>query len=207
MTAPINGAALRMSADRTALRREMRARRRALPAATRIAAANDIAAQLLSLPFAPTSGFVAGYWAMDGEIALHAWQLTLPAGVTYCLPVLHDDDRLRFAPWRAGAPLTSNRFGIPEPDVDPASLLQAEQLAMAVLPLVAFDVNGNRLGMGGGWYDRSFGFRQHTAAPPRLVGAAFDAQRVDALRVEAWDVRLDAICTETATFLPDFDET
>ncbi len=190
-----------MNDDRGALRREMRARRRALPAATRIAAADALAARLLALPFAPQAGAVAGYWAMDGEIALHAWQLRLPRAVRYCLPVLHADDTLRFAPWKPGAPLSTNRHGIPEPDVPEAELLRPEQLDLVVAPLVAFDAAGHRLGMGGGWYDRSFAARLDRPAPPHLVGAAFSVQQADAIRPEAWDIPLDAVCTESDTFL------
>ena len=187
--------------DRVLLRRELRQRRRDLPAATRIAAANTLADRLLALPFLPASGHVAGYWAMDGEIGLHAFQLRLPPPLTYCLPMLHADEALRFAPWRAGAPLVTNRFGIPEPDIDPDDALPASEMAMLVLPLVGFDARGARLGMGGGWYDRSLAFRRDTPAPPWLVGAGFAVQQVDALPLEAWDVRLDAVCSEAATHI------
>lgn len=190
-----------MTDDRTALRRELRERRRAIPAAARIAAADAVAGRLHALAGMPERGYVAGYWAMDGEIALHAWQLRLPAGLVYCLPVLGDDGRLRFAPWRPGDPLVTNRYGIPEPDVGPTSLLEAEALALVILPLVGFDSAGNRLGMGAGWYDRSFAFRRDRPAPPWLVGAAFAAQRVDALPAAPWDVPLDAVCSETETLL------
>ncbi|HKN79547.1 MAG TPA: 5-formyltetrahydrofolate cyclo-ligase [Lysobacter sp.] len=186
---------------RDTLRRELRAKRRALPAAIRIAAAEALAARLLTLPYAPVSGPVAGYWAMDGEIALHAWQMRLPRECTYCLPVLHDDGRLRFAPWRAGAALSTNRFGIPEPDVPASSLLAAEAMALVVAPLVAFDARGHRLGMGGGWYDRTFAFRRERVAPPHLVGAAFAAQQVESVFPESWDMPLDALCTESDTHL------
>lgn len=185
--------------DRAALRRELRQRRRELPAAQRIAAADGLAARLLALPFLPKHGYVAGYWAMDGEIALHSFQLKLPKGLVYCLPVLHGEE-LRFAAWRPGDPLVSNRFGIPEPDVEPSSALAPEALALVVMPLVGFDAQGRRLGMGGGWYDRSFAFRRHMPAPPYLVGAGFDAQCVESLRSEDWDVHADAICTEGATY-------
>lgn len=185
--------------DRAALRRELRQRRRELPAAQRIAAADGLAAQLLALPFLPEQGYVAGYWATDGEIALHSFQLKLPKGLVWCLPVLHGEE-LRFAPWRSGDPLVSNRFGIPEPDVEPASALEPEAMALVVMPLVGFDAQGRRLGMGGGWYDRSFAFRKHVPAPPYLVGAGFDVQRVESLRGEEWDVHADAICTESATY-------
>ena len=189
-----------MTADRAALRRELRDRRRALPASERIAGAERLAQRLLALPFAPPSGYVGGYWAVDGEIALHAWQLRLPRECVYCLPVLHEDGRLRFAPWRPGDPLVSNRHGIPEPDLTPDALLDAGQMSLVVAPLVGFDRSCHRLGMGGGWYDRSFAFRHQQAAPPWLVGAAFEVQRVDALDRADWDVALDAVCTESATY-------
>lgn len=185
------------AAHRRHLRSQLRARRRALPAAERIAAASRLAANLLALPFSPHTGHVAGYWAMDGEIALHAWQLKLPPGCTYCLPVIAGE-RLAFAPWRPGDALGSNRYGIPEPLVAPDALLAAEQMTLVVLPLVGFDTAGERLGMGGGWYDRSFAFRQDHPASPWMVGAGFAFQQLDApLGAARWDVPLDAVCTES----------
>jgi 5-formyltetrahydrofolate cyclo-ligase len=197
-----------MNTDRDALRRELRQRRRGIPAAARIAAAEQLAGRLLALPFAPTTGYVAGYWAMDGEIALHAWQLRLPPTLVYCLPVLGPDGCLRFAPWRPGDALASNRFGIPEPAVAVESLLAPAAMALVLVPLVGFDARGHRLGMGGGWYDRSFAFRNRGAdtpqpPPPWLVGAAFAAQQLDALAAEPWDVALDAVCSERDTLFPD----
>jgi 5-formyltetrahydrofolate cyclo-ligase len=192
-----------MTPARVDVRQGLREARRAIPAQARIAAAEQLAARLLALPFAPASGAVAGYWAMDGEIALHAWQLRLPASVTYCLPVLGNGGVLRFAPWRPGAPLVSNRFGIPEPDVAAGTLLEPAALAFVVVPLVGFDASGNRLGMGGGWYDRSFAFRNSGDAspPPWLVGAGFAMQQLESIAPERWDVALDATCTEQGTFL------
>lgn len=181
---------------RAMLRRTLRERRRQLPPATRMAAAEALSARLLALPFAPRTGHVAGYWAMDGEIALHVWQLRLPPTLRYCLPVLGDDGLLRFAPWRPGEDLVANRYGIPEPVAEP---LPAAAMALIVTPLVGFDAAGHRLGMGGGWYDRTLAFRRDAGAPPWLVGAGFSTQRVDALAPETWDVPLDAVCTESDT--------
>jgi len=179
------------------LRATLRKARRAIPTSQRIAAAENLATHLLALPFAPHSGHVAGYWAVDGEIALHAWQLRLPPDVHYCLPVLHYDGDLRFARFSPSAALKNNRFGIPEPDVPTSELLPAEAMDMVVLPLVGFDAVGNRLGMGGGWYDRSFAFRHSRPAPPWLVGVGFAQQEVaKGLTPESWDVRLDAVCCE-----------
>jgi 5-formyltetrahydrofolate cyclo-ligase len=191
-----------MTAERDALRRELRGRRRALPAAERIAGADALAARLLALPFFPATGYVAGYWAMDGEIGLHSWQLRLPPGLIYCLPVLSDDGTLRFAPWRPGDGLVTNRYGIPEPDVDPRSGLPASDLTLIAVPLVGFDAAGYRLGMGGGWYDRTLAPRLQRPAPPWLVGVGFEAQRIDAIAAQPWDVPLDAVCTERDTLLP-----
>ena len=190
-----------MTDPRSALRQQLRQRRRDLPAAVRLAAAEHLADGLLALPFAPTQGHVAGYWAMDGEIALHRWQMQLPAGLTYCLPVLHEKT-LRFAPWRPGQALTTNRFGIPEPDLALDDTLAPEQMALVVAPLVGFDAQGRRLGMGGGWYDRSFAFRHQRPAPPWLVGVGFSVQQVDDLPVQPWDVAVDAICTDATTLVP-----
>lgn len=192
-----------MDTQRAELRRQLRQRRRELPAAARIAAADALAERLQALPMAPATGHVAGYWASDGEIALHRWQLNLAPALTYCLPVLAEDGTLRFAPWCPGQPLAANRFGIPEPAVPAEALLRPEDMALVVLPLVGFDAAGGRLGMGGGWYDRSFAFRRDRPAPPLLVGAAFALQQVEpTLPCEPWDVPLDAICTDLATFLP-----
>ena len=191
-----------MTDPRAQLRDVLRTRRRAIPAATRIAAAQALAERLLALPFMPAAGYVAGYWAMDGEIALHAWQLRLPSALTYCLPVLGRDKRLRFAPWRPGEPLASNRFGIPEPDVTASALLEPGTMALVVAPLVGFDASGQRLGMGGGWYDRSFAFRKTHAPPPWLVGAAFATQQCeDGITRQPWDVALDAVCTDRDTLI------
>ena len=193
-----------MTQDRATVRQQLRQRRRDLTAATRIAAAEALAGRILALPFLPRQGHVAGYWAMDGEIGLHVLQLRLPPGLVWCLPVLAGEV-LRFAPWRPGEPLVSNRYGIPEPDVEPSSGLEAQDLALAVMPLVGFDARCQRLGMGGGWYDRSFAFlkerRRGRAAPPWLVGAGFAVQRVPMLEPAEWDIVPDAICTEESTLL------
>ena len=189
-----------MNPDRKHLRHQLRQRRRDIPAGQRIAAAESLAEHLLALPCLPRSGFVAGYWALDGEIALHVFQMRLPPSLVYCLPVL-DGDRLRFAPWRPGDALVTNRYGIPEPDVAASPPSDAAAMSLVVLPLVGFDARGQRLGMGGGWYDRSFAFRNQRPAPPWLVGAGFATQQVDAMAREDWDVGLDAVCTERETLL------
>lgn len=182
--------------SRAALRQRLRGQRVALTAAARIAAATGLAAQLLPLIDKLPPGYLAGYWAVDGELPLHALIARLPADSGYCLPVLHADRDLRFAPWRAGDPIVVNRFGIPEPQVSELSLLLAQQMQTALVPVLGFDRRGHRLGMGGGWYDRSFGFRIGQHAPPLLVGIAYAFQEVDRVPSAGWDVPLDFVATE-----------
>lgn len=183
------------------LRASMRERRRSLAVRERLDAAAAAASHLLP-ELSACEGRIAGYWAVGGELPLHAVQSNLPATLRWCLPVLHDDGCLRFREWSAGQPLTPNRHGIPEPTQGP--LLAADQLAVVLVPLLAFDAKGNRLGQGGGWYDRSFAFRRADstssgATPqPRLIGIAYDWQQVDALDAADWDVPLDAVATPSA---------
>jgi len=183
------------------VRNRFRENRRALNARQRLAAAETLAQNLLALPFAQIEGYVAGYWANDGEIALHRWQMQLFPKQIYCLPILHEDKTLRFAPWKPGQPLRINRYGIPEPVIDPAKALLPHAMALVAVPLTTFTQTGLRMGMGGGWYDRSFAFRQQRRAPSWLVGVGFANQEARKLLLEPWDVRMDAICTEAATFL------
>ncbi len=185
---------------RRALRAAMRDRRRDVPVRERLDAAAALATHLLP-ELAAYAGRVAGYWAVGGELPLHVVQANLPATLRWCLPVLHEDGRLRFREWAAGQPLAPNRHGIPEPAEGP--LLPADALAVVLVPLIAFDARGHRLGQGGGWYDRSFA-RAHEAAPvatpgrPRLIGIGYDWQQVDALENADWDVPLDAVATPGA---------
>ena len=182
--------------SRAMLRQRLREQRNGSTAATRIAAATGLVGQLLPLIENRPPGYLAGYWAVDGELPLHVLISRLPTDCVYCLPVLHVDRCLRFAPWRAGNPIAVNRFGIPEPQVSESSLLLAQQMQTVLLPMLGFDRLGNRLGMGGGWYDRSLEFRKHSQAEPLLVGVGYAFQQADMGAAADWDVPLDFIATE-----------
>ncbi len=182
---------------KAALRARLRAERIALPAAERMRAAESIVPHVLSLPECAAPGYVAGYWAQGGEVPLHVLQLRLPPHLVWCLPCIQDDGSLRFAPWRPGDALVSNRYGIPEPTLGADAQLQAADLSLVLLPLLGFARDGQRLGMGGGFYDRSLAFRrERPAPPPRLVGIGYALQEAAAWDADPWDVRLDAIVTE-----------
>ena len=182
------------------VRDELRARRGLLATGDRVAASMAVAAHLLRMPELRGARHVAGYWAVRGELPLLGVVSGLPASTAYCLPVLHGDglrdDVLHFAPWRAGEPIRANRFGIPEPEHADAAL-PPERMDVVLVPLVGFTRAGDRLGTGGGWYDRSFAFRKASPAPPLLVGVGFACQEIaQPWSPQPWDVPLDAIATE-----------
>jgi 5-formyltetrahydrofolate cyclo-ligase len=186
----------RQAGQKRGLRASLRSRRQAIPAAERMRAAEAIVPPLLAFPELALPCYVAGYWAMGGELPLHVLQLRLPAHCVWCLPCIQPDDSLRFAPWRPGDPLGANRFGIPEPSLGPEAQLNALELSLVLMPLLGFSASGQRLGMGGGFYDRTFAFRRDSAAPPRLVGVAYAVQEAPEWNAEPWDVHLDAVVTE-----------
>lgn len=100
--------------------------------------------------------------------------------------------------WRHGA------YRIPQPiPRRPADLRPARHLDLVIFPLVGFDGQGNRLGMGAGYYDRCFAFRRHRRhwKRPLLIGLAYDCQRVDTIPHEPWDVPLDGVATESGLTL------
>jgi 5-formyltetrahydrofolate cyclo-ligase len=106
--------------------------------------------------------------------------------------------RLWFAPFHPHTRLADNRFGIPEPVASRRQACPLLALDIVLMPLVAFDGRGNRLGMGGGYYDRTFASRAHRThlRRPLLVGAAFAFQRREHLEARPWDVALDAAITD-----------
>lgn len=112
------------------------------------------------------------------------------------LPVLRPGG-MDFCRWKPGDPMRRNRFDIPEPVGTP--VCTAEQLDLVLMPLVAFSSHGIRLGMGGGYYDRAFSFRQSVnVKKPVLTGVAYMLQQLETLseQTEPWDVPLDSVLTE-----------
>lgn len=187
-----------------ALRRQLRSARRAIaPPAQRAHA--RAAARLLRrwLPLRP-AWRIALYLPNDGELDPRPLQRLLAGpGTRWLLPVLRRGvrGRLWFVEWRADTGLRPNRFGILEPYA-PRRIRPLWQLDLVLLPLVGFDADGNRLGMGGGWYDRSLAVlagRRHWRRP-RLIGLAHECQRVTRLSPRAWDIPLDAVVTEARVY-------
>lgn len=183
-------------AEKKHLRQQFKIKRSAISAAQRMQTAEAIAQQLIKVPEWIAADYIAGYWASHGEVPLHIVQMRVQSPKVWCLPMLQADKTLKFAPWRSGDPLVSNQYGIPEPDISSSSALDATQISIILLPLLAYSRTGTRLGMGGGYYDRSLEFRAAQASPPLLIGVAYSSQEADLLPTQEWDVKLDMLINE-----------
>ena len=185
---------------RDELRRHMRGLRADLPAPTRHAAAEAAAAILTALPLYRAARRIAVYVAVDGELDPEPLvRQARAAGKEVYLPVLPPSNNrpLVFLPYAADTVLRPNRYRIPEPAPTADASLAPVELDLVLAPLVAFDARGERLGMGGGFYDRSFAFLKEARTPrPVLIGYAYECQRVDALDKAEWDVPLKGVVTE-----------
>ena len=176
----------------------MRQKRRALGERERTLCAARLCDAFVREPLFRNSRRVAAYLTNDGEMDLQPLIERLwGAGKEVFLPVLHRK-QLWFMPYTRDSRFVHNRFGIPEPDLAPRRRVRLASLDLALMPLVAFDDAGNRLGMGGGFYDRTFAYLKRAThwRRPLLVGTAFERQRLPALPVQPWDMPLAGVLTE-----------
>jgi 5-formyltetrahydrofolate cyclo-ligase len=181
---------------RQKIRQQVRHLRRAMTDEQQAQAAEQLAE--LALNYAPlsTARNIALFLSVDGELntrplIARLWHLKKAV----YLPVLHpfSPGNLLFLRYSPDTPLLPNKLRIPEPPLDIRQLITLDQLDLMLVPLVAFDQHGQRLGMGGGFYDRTLqNWRQHGFLP---VGLAHDCQQVDSLPVAEWDVPLPAVMT------------
>jgi 5-formyltetrahydrofolate cyclo-ligase len=152
------------------------------------------------------SKHIAFYLANDGEIDLQpliqqAWAMGKQCYLPVLCPAFHK--RLWFAPYQAETPMQRNIFGILEPRLPWRDMRPIFSLDLILTPLVAFDLQGNRLGMGGGFYDRSLAYLQQRRywRKPRLVGTAYEFQQVAQLPKAVWDVPLHGVITEQCSYI------
>ena len=183
----------------------MRQQRRALTAPQRTQYAAQLARHFGSHPLFLHRQHIAFYLPNDGELDLRplierAWAMGKSCYLPVLSPLYHN--RLWFAPYRPDSPLRNNRFGIPEPACPWRRMRPVWSLDLVLTPLVAFDRYGNRLGMGGGFYDRSLAYleRREVWQKPQLIGTAYEFQQVPQLPVASWDVPLHGIVTEQGLF-------
>jgi 5-formyltetrahydrofolate cyclo-ligase len=177
---------------KNALRKSVRQIRRTLSPAQRRLAARRAAAHLARACRRWNARCVALYLSLPEELdTAPALRRLAAQGCVLWVPKIRAPGQLRFARWRRGSVLRRNRYGIAEP----AAAAVRIPFDLIVLPLVAFDAGGHRLGMGGGYYDRLL-VRPRVHRRPLRVGLAFAAQEVPAVPHGAHDARLDAIVTE-----------
>jgi 5-formyltetrahydrofolate cyclo-ligase len=187
-----------MTLSRQDLRKLIRQKRNQLDSDVQHLAGLDLISQFSTLPELTNAKHIALYLSADGEIETMPliewlWQ----QGKQIYLPVIHpfSKGQLLFLHFDYNTPMVLNRYSIAEPKLDQTKVLPVDQLDLICTPLVAFDDSGQRLGMGGGYYDRTLEpwFREGRGAKP--IGLAHDCQQVDHLPCEAWDVPLPKIIT------------
>jgi len=147
---------------------------------------------------------VALYLSNDGELdtSLLINELWSIEQHVY-LPVIHpfNGANLLFQRYEKNSPMRANRYGILEPKLNCSQICPLPALDYLLMPLVAFDKFGNRLGMGGGFYDRTLArLHEENWQQPQLIGLAHECQQVDKLPIESWDVPLKTIITPNKTY-------
>lgn len=192
--------------QRKLLRDYVIAQRNALTREQLDAAARDLCLLLESTPEYHHAVNIAAYWPVKGEADVRpVIEQTIRYNKHVYLPVVdRETQTLNFALYEPGMEMKKNEFGIPEPHVDPEHLIDPRQLDMAIVPLVVFDSYGNRLGMGGGHYDRTFAFlkEEPEVVAPCLVGAAHEFQHTAELPTHPGDVPLRLVVTEQQVWRP-----
>ena len=191
-----------MSEKRAQIRKSIREKRNNLSKSQQ-----KLAAQLLNMNFihhlkskkTSKTKHIAIYLSNDGEINTsllikELWDLN------HCvyLPVIHPFSKanLLFQRYEKNSPMRANRYGILEPTLNCSEICPLPTLDYLLMPLVAFDEHGNRLGMGGGFYDRTLAnLHQQSWGKPQLIGLAHECQKVEFLPIESWDVPLKTIIT------------
>ena len=197
------GASLDQSTRKQQQRQQLRQQRIELSPDFCESASQHIATQLLQLPLIKNAQHLAYYWPARNECDPRPLirQLNL---VTMYLPVINPHNKLlEFYPYRLDEPLHNNQFHIAEPVTKNKNPIETSKLDVVLVPLLGFDHRGNRLGMGGGYYDQSFAFIKNLpkfAKRPRLIGIAYEFQKLDEVPRESWDIALDYVVTEKALY-------
>ena len=144
---------------------------------------------------------VAGYLALGNEVKLDS--VLRAARLQQCLtyvPIVQAENTMVFSPINDDIPLVKNQYGILEPKLTLSDCIPASELDVVLVPLVGFDEQCQRMGMGGGYYDRAFAHkRQDKAAKPLLIGVAYEVQSTRSVLADWWDVPLDMVVTEKRT--------
>lgn len=188
------------------LRKALRQQRRQLSRRQQIKHGKSVAKLLARHPWFQHAKVIAVYLDADGEVSTSAIvDQARKVNKQLLLPVLHPfrHGRLLFRNWPLNARMETNRYAIKEPSSRYA-VINVRRVDLVIVPLVAFDRRCYRMGMGGGYYDRTFAFRHiNSWRKPRLIGVAHSLQMVNEVDNQAWDIALDAIITEQGIMKAD----
>ena len=184
------------------LRQQLRNKRRSLTRSEQLSASIALARRLATDLAIITARRIAFYLPNDGEIDPTRFMFWCHAtGKEIYLPVVPDKPMpntpaLLFQAYVPGfTNLVVNRFGVPEPQFDKRQCIKTSSLNLVFLPLVGFDRKGNRIGMGKGYYDKTFSDKVRGFRAPRLIGLAHSIQETEILP-NPWDVPLEEVFTE-----------
>lgn len=186
---------------RQQLRQNFIRQRQALPLSEQYQSAMQITQHIAENSIFKKSNHIAFYQAVRGEIdVLPLLQLACTQNKKCYLPVLDpkQNNQLCFIQYQPGDTLIPNRYKILEPVFQMDKIISPEELDLVLVPLVAVDKQGHRIGSGAGYYDRTFAFllQQKKPAKPYLLGVCYDWQCVDKVSSEAWDVPVDSVVTD-----------
>ena len=192
--------------ERHDLRDSLRETRRGLTDDQQISAAESLRSLVAEQDFYHKATRIAFYNGVDGEIdPKPLMEQALSEGKACFLPTITEDnpDLVSFAPFDSDTPLSANRWGIGEPPHEDATVSPTD-FDVVFVPLVGFDAHCFRLGMGKGFYDRTFSFKIfNRRSRPMLIGLAHECQLTDSFPTASWDVRLDAVITSEKIYRPD----
>ena len=187
------------------IRATIRESRQAVPPPYARQAAAKFVELLVEFDWYKNANRIAAYLPFNGEAdPLPLMDRALIDGKQIFVPVIVSKaEPLRFDAWTQETKVTENKFHIREPNASEASITPAE-LDLVITPLVAFDQQRNRLGVGGGYYDRTFAFLNDVATAdrqPLMVGLGYELQRIKKIDSQSHDVKLDAVVTESGILL------
>ncbi|MDP3705617.1 MAG: 5-formyltetrahydrofolate cyclo-ligase [Legionellaceae bacterium] len=174
--------------------------RESLSHAEQCAASSRICIRIQSMELFQRAKCIALYSAVRGEIDLSAlWQSANCSQKTYFFPTIQSDHTLSFLPVTHATRFLKNNFGILEADVHLSQAIDPTDLDIIFMPLVAFDECGTRIGMGGGYYDRTLAGNVLSVR----IGVAYDFQKHDFIQPDPWDIQLDAIVTPSTIYFAE----
>lgn len=140
---------------------------------------------------------VALYQPIHHEVDVHfLWHDPSFTAKQAFFPVIHHDKTLIFLPANPTTPFKPNHLGILEPDVALTQAIDIQSLDLMIIPVLAFDLHGTRIGMGGGYYDRTLAHQR----PGCLMGVAYQGQHQALIPQQPWDIPLSMVVTETTIY-------